>query len=155
MKPSLTPTEIQQLIRQALTARQQAYAPYSHYTVGAALLTGDGSYYPGCNIENAAYSPSLCAERLAMASALQQGQHHWLALAICGGPQDCQAPLPTWAYPCGVCRQWLAEFTPVDFPVIVARSQDDYRLLQRQQLLPYAFALETTAASSPHPEPQP
>lgn len=126
------------MAERARAARAHAYAPYSGYSVGAALLTADGSIYDGCNIENAAFSATLCAERVALAKALSEGKREFAALAIAGGPAQAQAELPA-AYPCGECRQWLAEFCRGDFPVIVARGADDYHCLTLDQLLPHHF----------------
>lgn len=127
-------TEIK-LIEAAVAARNNAYAPYSGFGVGAALLTAKGNIYCGCNIENAAFSPTLCAERAAIAAAVCNGERDFLLLAIVGGSDD-------YCYPCGVCRQWLAEFCDEDFPVIIARDTDNYRLMKLSELLPYAFTTQ-------------
>ncbi len=126
-------TEIK-LIEVAIAARNNAYAPYSGFCVGAALLTAKGNIYSGCNIENVAYSPSLCAERAAIAAAISNGERDFSLLAIVGGSSD------DYCYPCGVCRQWLSEFCNKDFPIIIANSTDDYCRMQLSELLPYAFA---------------
>lgn len=132
--------EIRALIAAALAARQAAYAPYSGMAVGAALLSASGAVYRGCNIENAAFSPTLCAERTAMAKAVSDHVREFRALAVAGGPAACGPPLPTWFYPCGVCRQWLAEFCSADFVVIVALSTEEYQVLRLADLLPHGFS---------------
>lgn len=136
---SLSPEQAQRLIAEALSARQRAYAPYSGVKVGAALLTAAGTVYRGCNMENAAYSPSLCAERAAFASAIVDGCQDFLAIAIVGGPADMDAPLPEYFWPCGVCRQVMTEFCRPELIVIAARSMDDSQQLTLGQLLPEAF----------------
>ena len=132
-------TEAQELIRQAVIARADAYAPYSGFKVGAALLTEDGKVYTGCNIENAAYSPSLCAERCAIAKAVSSGERQFKAIAIAGAPEDEEALKP--CYPCGVCRQVMQEFCdPGQFRIILRDGGDiiEYRLCE---LLPAGFTL--------------
>lgn len=131
-------SQIRPLVAAALTARGQAYAPYSQYRVGAALLTAAGKIYTGCNIENAAFSPTLCAERVALAKAISEGERDFAALCIAA---DTAAPAPP-AYPCGVCRQALIEFCAGDFLVIAAHSADDYRCFTLGQLLPHHFGPE-------------
>ncbi len=133
--------EIQALIREALKARENAYTPYSHYQVGAALLTGDGEIYTGCNIENAAYSPTNCAERTAFFKAVSEGRRVFIAIAVAGGHEGDK--VTQYAYPCGVCRQVMAEFCkPESFQVIIACSETDYRLFTLAQLLPCGFGPE-------------
>ena len=127
------------LIAAALEARKRSYAPYSHYHVGAALWTQSGKLYTGCNIENAAYTPTNCAERTAVFKAISEGEREFAAIAIAGGPEGEQSPLAHTAFPCGICRQVLAEFCPMDFPVIVARSPEDYEVYTLGDLLPQAF----------------
>ena len=124
-----------ELIEMAIAARKNAVAPFSGFSVGAALLCADGKVYPGCNIENSAYSPTLCAERAAFASAIADGKREFCAIAIIGGEDDC-------CYPCGVCRQVMAEFCDDDFTVIAARNEDDYHVCTLGELLPYAFRLK-------------
>ena len=108
---------IEKLIKEALRARTFSYSPYSHYQVGAALLAKDGSIYTGCNIENAAYSPTNCAERTAFFKAVSEGKREFCAIAIVGGPEE--AGITQYAYPCGVCRQVMMEFcNPKEFRVL-------------------------------------
>ncbi len=106
----MTNKKREELLAAARRARAAAYAPYSGFTVGAALLTEDGRIYSGCNVENAAYSPTLCAERVALGAAIAAGDRRFTALAVIGGhgerEEDCS--------PCGVCRQTLSEFSDGD-----------------------------------------
>ena len=98
------------LIREALAARKMAYTPYSHFQVGAALLCPDGSIYRGCNVENAAYTPTNCAERTAFFKAVSEGQRKFTAIAIVGGPEGSNLTGRGYCAPCGVCRQVMMEF---------------------------------------------
>lgn len=136
----MEPSQIQNLIEAAFAVRGRAYAPYSGFSVGAALLAADGRIFAGCNIENAAFSPSICAERVAIAQAVSAGCREFAALAVCGGPAERGAGEIDYCYPCGVCRQVLVEFCPPELPVYVARSAQDYRLHQLLDLLPHAFS---------------
>ncbi|MBR5429898.1 MAG: cytidine deaminase [Firmicutes bacterium] len=133
--------EKRELMARALAARANSYCPYSGYSVGAALLTAAGHIYCGCNIENAGYSPTLCAERAAMAQAVSAGERQFVMLAVAGGPVG-KAP-ETCFWPCGVCRQWLAEFCGPDFPVLCGVSESDFREVALSDLLPYAFSPAT------------
>lgn len=134
----LTPRTIQELITAAIGARKKSYSPYSHYQVGAALLAKDGQVITGCNIENAAYSPTNCAERTAFFKAVSEGITQFSAIAIVGSPKGDY--LTQYAYPCGVCRQVMMEFcSPSDFHIIVAKSEEDYRVITLQELLPEGF----------------
>lgn len=129
---------IEELIEQAMRARKFSYSPYSGYRVGAALMTAEGKVYTGCNIENAAYTPTNCAERTAFFKAVSEGQKSFRAIAIVGGPAD--EPITQYAYPCGVCRQVMMEFCdPQTFDIIIARSKKEYRLKKLQELLPDGF----------------
>lgn len=134
----LQQTEIRELICRAIEARRKSYSPYSHYQVGAALLTEDGQIITGCNIENAAYGPSNCAERTAFFKAVSEGIREFAAIAIVGSPEGDE--LTQFAYPCGVCRQVMAEFCePESFRIIVAKSEEDYRVMTLAELLPEGF----------------
>lgn len=138
-KMDLTDIPVRELIQSAIEARKKAYAPYSGYQVGAALLTNELRIYTGCNIENAAYSPGICAERCAAAKAVSEGWRRWKAIAIAGGRKEAL----DYAYPCGVCRQVLREFAdPEHFVVLVARSTEDYRAHLLGELLPESFGPE-------------
>ena len=125
------------LIEQAIEARSHAYTPYSHFQVGAALLTKQGKVYKGCNIENAAYTPSNCAERTAIFKAVSEGEREFAAIAIVGSMEGESNTLPTG--PCGVCRQVMAEFCSLDMPVIIAKSPADYITMTLGELLPLSF----------------
>lgn len=127
-----------ELIRLALEARKKAYTPYSNYMVGAALLCKDGTVYTGCNIENASYTPTNCAERTAFFKAVSEGQRDFDCIAVVGGKHDSKE-LP-FAYPCGVCRQVMMEFCdPTSFKILVASSQDNYKEYLLKELLPEGF----------------
>lgn len=129
--------ENKELIRLALEARERAYVPYSKYMVGAALLTKDGTVYQGCNIENAAYTPTNCAERTAFLKAVSEGEREFAAIAVVGGYPG--APTD-YAYPCGVCRQVMMEFCdPKEFRVITAVSEDEYIDKTLEEMLPHGF----------------
>ena len=120
----------------AIEAMGKAYAPYSGYKVGAALLTTDGKVYTGCNIENASYTPTVCAERTAIFKAVSEGERNFAMLAVCGG-KDGQI---TGAFPpCGVCRQVMAEFCPKDMPILIVSAADAHTAVTLGDLLPYAF----------------
>lgn len=130
--------QIQELIGKAIEARRKSYSPYSHYQVGAALRTKDGQIITGCNIENAAYGPSNCAERTAFFKAVSEGIREFAAIAIVGSPEG--EELTQYAYPCGVCRQVMAEFCePENFRIIVAKSEEDYSVMTLAELLPEGF----------------
>ena len=132
--------DISALIQTALLYRTRAYAPYSHFAVGAALVTKTGELFGGCNIENASYGPSICAERTAVFKALSEGHRDFCAIAIVGGPA--QEPFPnSLCAPCGVCRQVLCEFCDETFQVILARSQTEYEIHTLGELLPLCFTL--------------
>ena len=132
---------IKELIRKAIGARRKSYSPYSRYQVGAALLTADGQIVTGCNIENAAYGPSNCAERTAFFKAVSEGVRKFAAIAIVGSPEG--EELTQYAYPCGVCRQVMREFCePECFHIIVAKSEEDYRVMTLAELLPEGFGPE-------------
>lgn len=126
------------LIRAAFAARENAYAPYSHFKVGAALLAADGTVYTGCNIENAAYSPSQCAERTALGKAVSEGARSFVAIAVVGARDD-RADDALVTSPCGVCRQMLYEFGGDALCVIMAKSETEYVERTLGALLPLGF----------------
>lgn len=132
---------IARLADMALEARKQAYTPYSNYTVGAALLTADNKIYSGCNIENASYGATNCAERTAFFKAVSEGERDFKAIAIAGGIRG-QEPTD-YAYPCGICRQVMKEFCGDDFQIIVVKSSADYQVFTLAELLPYGFGGES------------
>ena len=123
------------LMTAAAGARELAYAPYSNFCVGAALLARDGRIFTGCNVENAAYSPTNCAERTAVFKAVSEGVRDFAAIAVVGGKRGEISPL---CAPCGVCRQVLAEFCPPDFPVILG-TPEDFKVYTLSEILPLAF----------------
>ncbi len=125
------------LVKEALAAREMAYIPYSGFAVGAALLTKEGKIYRGCNIENAAFSPTNCAERTAFFKAVSEGERNFEAIAIVGGPAG--NPPVDFCYPCGVCRQVMAEFCSDDFTVIIGKSEDEFKEHKLSDVLPYTF----------------
>ena len=121
------------LYESARLARRSAYAPYSSITVGATLLTRSGKVYTGANIENAAYSPSVCAERVAFFKAISDGERDFAAIAVAGGKADGE---PTEMFPpCGVCRQVMAEFCDENFKIILGEDKE----ISFNELLPYGF----------------
>ena len=126
-----------ELIRAAFAVRERAYTPYSHFKVGAALLTRSGRAFTGCNIENAPFSPTICAERAALAAAVSAGEREFDAIAIVGSMEGKVNTLPT--SPCGVCRQALFEFGGNGLRVILAKSEEDYQELTLGRLLPLGF----------------
>lgn len=127
-----------QLITAAFKARENAYAPYSGYKVGAALLTCGGEIFTGCNVENASYGATVCAERTAFFSAVACGKKDFSAIVIVGGSSEGE---PDYAFPCGICRQVISEFCKDDFRIIVAKSPTDYKTFTLAELLPHSFDL--------------
>ena len=123
----------QKLCQLAIEAKQNSYSPYSHFRVGAALLTEDGAVYQGVNIENVAFSPTNCAERTAFFKAVSEGKRQFKAIAISGDAQD-------YLYPCGVCRQVMAEFCdPKTFQIILAVDKERYEIYTLEELMPLGF----------------
>jgi cytidine deaminase len=134
--PSSQTNQWGDLLKQAIEAREYAYAPYSSYKVGAALLTTGGKIYQGCNVENAAYGPSMCAERVAVFKAVSEGNTDFEAIAVVtvnGGS------------PCGICRQVLREFAP-NLTVIIGDVEGNYQTLTLSDLLPHSFGPENLPA---------
>lgn len=127
---------ISKLIDAALAAREQSYCPYSGFAVGAALLCNDGTLYTGANIESASFTPTVCAERVAVFTAVHAGKREFAAIAIVGGKQG--SNVSAYCAPCGVCRQVLAEFCAPDFPVILYDGKSP-KLLTLSALLPESF----------------
>ena len=134
------PTDAQ-LVQQAIEARTHAYAPYSKFTVGAALVTKDGKVYCGANIENAAFGPTNCAERTAFFTAVYDGARDFEAIAITGGPagENDMAPDAPLCGPCGVCRQVMAEFCAPTFRILLARPNATWEETTLDALLPRSF----------------
>ena len=129
--------ELEELKAAALSMRERAYCPYSHFAVGAALECADGTVFTGCNIENAAYSPGICAERTAVAKAVSEGHTDFVRIAIAGRSAD-------FCVPCGVCRQVLREFAP-DIEVICLNGKGEEKVFTLSELLPHSFGPEFLA----------
>ncbi len=132
--PSLDVAALEDLVAAASVARERAYVPYSHYRVGAALLTASGRVHLGCNVENAAYPATICAERTAVVAAVAAGDRALVALAVIA---DAPVPVP----PCGLCRQVLVELGP-DLVVVLANTNGQRRTTTPRELLPHAFGPE-------------
>lgn len=126
-----------ELIKLALEAREKSYSPYSGFAVGAALLCKNGKVFKGCNIENSAFSPTVCAERTAFFKAVSEGENDFLKIAVVGGKIG---SLPdNYCPPCGVCRQVMKEFCSADFEIIIAKNADDYNVMTLSEVLPAGF----------------
>ncbi|MGI6156887.1 MAG: cytidine deaminase [Saccharofermentanales bacterium] len=140
----ITDATKRQLIRQAFQAREGSYAPYSRFKVGAALMVDDGRVFLGANIENASYGATICAERTAAVQAAMAGYRAFVAMAVVGAPDGAKQDDFGFAYPCGICRQFLREFRPPegDITVLVARTETDYRETTLNALLPDSFGPE-------------
>lgn len=126
-----------ELIEKAIEASHFSYAPYSHYHVGAAILTLNAEIYQGCNIENASFGATNCAERTAIFKAISDGEKEFKALAIHAVNAKNEK---NYAYPCGICRQVLAEFCNPDFLIIIAKDKSDYKEYRLSELLPKSFS---------------
>ena len=120
-----------ELIRIAIEARKVAYTPYSHFQVGAALLAADGTVYTGCNVENAAFGSTICAERTACVKAVSEGHREFKRLAIYADSEN-------WPTPCGACRQFLAEFSH-DIEILCSKADGRYVSYKLSELLPHLF----------------
>lgn len=127
--------EIEELISIALKARDNAYAPYSNFKVGASVLMEDGKVYSGCNIENASYGATNCAERTAIFKAVSEGSKKVKSIAIVGD-------LNEYTYPCGICRQVINEFACEDMKIIIAKNKDEYLIKTIEEIFPGAFSRE-------------
>jgi len=127
--------DYKKLAKIAIDARENAYAPYSKFKVGAALITEDGSIYTGCNIENASYGATNCAERTAIFKAISEGHKKIKAIAIVGD-------MSTNTYPCGICRQVIVEFASIDIKIILVKNEEDYIIKTMEEILPGAFTKE-------------
>ena len=130
------------LCQKALDMRSESYAPYSDFLVGSAILTADGKIFTGCNIENSAFGPSICAERTAIAKAVSEGYRDFAAIAIAGGKRDGELQ---YCAPCGVCRQVMREFCTTGFKIYLAKSADDYKEFTLGELLPESFGPDNLA----------
>lgn len=129
-----------ELIEKAKKAAKNSYSPYSGYTVGAALLSKDGRVFTGCNIENAAYSPTNCAERTAVFKAVSKGVREFEKIAVVGGYR---LDFKDYFAPCGVCRQVLREFCDEDFVILLGKNADEYKRLTLKELLLFSFSNES------------
>lgn len=128
---------IEEMIRMAMDARKKSYSPYSHFQVGACLQTGEGKYYTGCNIENASYPATNCAERTAFYKAVSDGVKEFKRIVIVGGREKGELEI---CPPCGICRQVMAEFCDAaDFEIILATSPEKYDVYLLKELLPLSF----------------
>ena len=129
-------TDYKQLMLKAQEARKKSYSPYSHFCVGAALLTKSGKVYQGCNIENAAYTPTNCAERTAIFKAVSEGERDFEAMAIVGGKATENGG---FCAPCGVCRQVISEFCEKDFKIVLG-DEEQFKVYALEELLPLSFS---------------
>lgn len=125
-------TEIKDLIQRALEIKKRAYAPYSNFHVACVVMTKSGKVFEGVNIENAAYSPTLCAERNALSTAITEGEREFSYIVVTGDSD--------YTYPCGVCRQFIREFADDNTRIIVAKDEDSYKTYTIEELLPYSFS---------------
>lgn len=135
----LTVEKEKQLINMAIKASANSYSPYSNFRVGAAILCEDGEIFTGTNIENASYGAGICAERTAAVKAISQGEKVFKAVAIFGSPKDVSGNELQYAFPCGICRQFLNEFASDDMIVLIGKTEDDYKSYLFTELLPQAF----------------
>lgn len=138
-KPKYDEAFYRNLIKEAFEASKNAYIPYSHYRVGAALLDENGKVWRGCNIENAGYSPTNCAERTAFFKAVSEGVTKFSAIAVVG-QMDGQEYSEDFAAPCGVCRQVMAEFCDDDFEIVMTNRAGDIKVMSLEEILPYRFS---------------
>ena len=127
------------LMETAVQAREYSYSPYSNFRVGAALLCADGSVYTGCNMENAAFTPGICAERTAIYKAVSEARRSFLAIAIAGGPAAAGPGELSLTAPCGVCRQVMREFCGPDFCILLAKGNGEKKSYTLAELLPESF----------------
>ena len=132
------------LVKTAIEMTKRAYVPYSHFHVGAALLDKNGKVWTGCNIENATFGATNCAERTAIFKAVSEGVKDFEAIAVAGGPEDSDGKpvLEDFCPPCGICRQVLAEFCTRDFKIILANGKGEQKLFTLAELLPESFSLK-------------
>lgn len=124
--------EIEKLIEETIKNKKNSYSPYSNFRVSALVKTKSGKIFKGVNIENAAYSPTICAERSALASAISNGEREFSYIIINGDSKD--------TFPCGVCRQFIREFADSDTKIVIANSTDDYKIYTIEDLLPHSFS---------------
>ena len=127
-------TTYDELIKSAMASRENAYAPYSHYRVGCALLAADGSVYTGCNVENASFGETVCAERVAILKAVSEGKRDFEAICILGGIDE----IKDYAYPCGACRQVMSEFCKSELKIVLFDGKN-VKLCTLGELFPFSF----------------
>jgi len=128
-----------ELVIEAINAMKNSYSPYSDFKVGAALLTANGKVYTGCNIENVAFGPSICAERVAFFKAISEGEKNFSKIAVVGGKNGI---ISSATPPCGVCRQVMREFCSDDFKILIIRENENYDKVLLKDLLPQSFKPE-------------
>lgn len=124
--------EYKELIDKAIKARENAYVPYSNFKVGAAIVTEDNKIYSGCNIENASYGATNCAERTAIFKAISEGHERIKAIAIIGSEKD-------YTYPCGICIQVISEFADGNIDIIIVKNKDEYMVKKLDEIIPVTF----------------
>ncbi len=124
------------LVKEAYEAQKFAYIPYSHWAVGAALMTADGKIYRGCNIESSTFSPTNCAERTAFFKAVSEGERNFVAIAIVGNDENTPIGEGDFCPPCGVCRQVMSEFCDGNFEIVLAKGYNDYKVYTLAELMP-------------------
>ena len=134
---------LEELKAKAVAMLDMAYVPYSHFPVGAALECEDGAVFTGCNIENAGYTPTNCAERTAFFKAVSEGEREFSAIAVVGGKDGVVTDIFP---PCGVCRQVMREFCKPDFKIILVKSEEEWKVYTLSQLLPEGFGPENLRA---------
>ena len=131
-----------ELVLKAIESMKNSYSPYSDFKVGAALLTESGKIYTGCNIENVAFGPTVCAERVAFFKAISENEKNFLKIAVVGGKNGI---ISSSAPPCGVCRQVMREFCSDDFEILIVKENENYDKVLLKDLLPHSFKPEILA----------
>jgi len=144
--------DYERLSKLAIEAKSMAYSPYSNFNVGAVLLAKSGKIYIGCNIESASYTPTICAERVALYKAVSEGEREFVAIAVTGSFNNTKNNIkkePDYCYPCGVCRQSLREFVkePNELIVIISKTATDYRIHSLGELFPHSFGPDDLQAT--------
>ena len=128
-----------ELVKAAIEASENSYSPYSDFRVGAAILSEDGTVFTGANVENASYGAGICAERSAAVKAVSEGNKNFKAVAIFRSPEGAIGDELQYAFPCGICRQFLNEFSDENMVVLVGKTEDDYKKFLLKELLPESF----------------
>ena len=142
---ALTDKEKAELVSSAISAREKSYSPYSHFSVGAALLTRDGEIFTGANIESSSYTPTVCAERVAFFTAVHSGKRDFAAIAVVGGKRG--EKISDFCPPCGVCRQVMNEFASADFEIILSDGKKN-KTYTLGELLPLGFGQDNLGKNS-------